>query len=477
MLFILFPNPNPHIDAWYYAACVKHQEDLLMNHHLLYNLAGFVWHQIISFFIPQIEAMTSLNLLNSLCGTASLFCIYSIFLKLNSQKNQAFLLSLLCGVCFGFWRYSIEAETYIIPLFLSLLSTNLYFNKSKWLLSGLLAALSILFHQVHLWWGLAFVFGLYFSDSSVKEKFKFIIPFAIIPIVYVLVFLTQSTHDSFFTFILGEYQGGHASIQIKPMSFVLTGVNFFRSFIQLHGEIMIFIVTYFEIFIFLLLLAFYFGVKTWSNRFNYQFNRITTAYPHVKWGLILAFIFHLLFAFLSDGNVEFMVMLPFLIVAILVSKFQIQAQGLLRYCVTVLFVWNFSFGVLIHYVFNTNNSQTQVKLALEHPNDLFIWSNQPLIQNQIIYKKGFQYHSNFVKHDTVQSGTLYLAMKNGKRVFTDLGIKKSSWSRAGMISKQENNAFLKYFNTRNIDSFENIYGKNYIEELILSDKLLFLQAQ
>jgi hypothetical protein len=43
--------------------------------------------------------------------------------------------------------------------------------------------------------------------------------------------------------------------------------------------------------------------------------------------------------------------------------------------------------------------------------------------------------------------------------------------------KQENNAFLKYFNTRNIDSFENIYGKNYIEELILSDKLLFLQAQ
>jgi hypothetical protein len=261
------------------------------------------------------------------------------------------------------------------------------------------------------------------------------------------------------------------------MSFVLTGVNFFRSFIQLHGEIMIFIVTYFEIFIFLLLLAFYFGVKTWSNRFNYQFNRITTAYSHVKWGLILAFIFHLLFAFLSDGNVEFMVMLPFLIVAILVSKFQIQAQGLLRYCVTVLFIWNFSFGILIHYIFNTNNSQTQVKLALEHPNDLFIWSNQPLIQNQIIYKKGFQYHSNFVKHDTVQSATLYLAMKNGKRVFTDLGIKKSSWSRAGMISKQENNAFLKYFNTRNIDSFENIYGKNYIEELILSDKLLFLQAQ
>lgn len=477
MLFILFPNPNPHIDAWYYAACVKHQEDLLMNHHLLYNLAGFVWHQLISFFIPQIEAINSLNLLNSLVGTASLFCIYSIFLKLNSQKNQAFLLSLLCGVCFGFWRYSIEAETYIIPLFLSLLSTNLYFHKSKWLLSGFLAALSILFHQVHLWWGLAFVFGLYFSDSSVKEKFKFIIPFAIIPIVYVLVFLTHSTHDSFFTFILGEYQGGHASIQIKPMSFILTVVNFFRTFFQLHGDIMLFIVAYFEIFIFLILLAFYFGAKTWSNRSNYQFNRITTAYPHVKWGLILAFIFHLLFAFLSDGNVEFMVMLPFLIVAILVSKFQIQAQGLIRYIVVITFVWNFTFGVLIHYIFNTNNSQTQVKIALEHPNDLCIWSNQPLIKNQILYKKGFNYPIHFIKHDTVQSGTLYLAMKKGKRVFTDLGIKKSRWTRAGMIENKEKTSFYNYFNTQKIDSFENIYGKNYIEELILSDKLLFLQAQ
>jgi hypothetical protein len=447
-----------------------------MNHHLLYNFTGFIWHQIISFFIPQIEAISSLNVLNSLVATASLFCIYSIFLKLNSPKNQALLLSLLCGVCFGFWRYSIEAETYIIPLFLSLLSTNLYFNKSKWLLSGLFAALSILFHQVHLWWSLAFVFGLYFSDSSAKEKLKFTIPFAIIPIVYVLVFLTHSTQDSFLTYILGEYQGGHASIQVKPISFILTFVNFFRTFLQLHGEMMIFIVTYFEFFIFLILLAFYFGVKTWSNRSSYQFTKTSTVFPHVKWGLILAFIFHLLFAFLSDGNIEFMVMLPFLIIAILVSKFQIQAQGLLKYCVSVLFVWNFTFGVLIHYVFNTNNSQTQVKLTLEHPKDLFIWSNQPLIQNQILYKKGFNYPIDFIKHDTIQSGTLYIAMKKGKRVFTDVGIKNNKWTRAGMIDPKEKKSFYNYFNTQKIDSFENIYGKNYIEELILSDKLLFLQA-
>jgi hypothetical protein len=58
-----------------------------------------------------------------------------------------------------------------------------------------------------------------------------------------------------------------------------------------------------------------------------------------------------------------------------------------------------------------------------------------------------------------------------------LGIKKSRWTRAGMIENKEKTSFYNYFNTQKIDSFENIYGKNYIEELILSDKLLFLQAQ
>jgi hypothetical protein len=238
---------------------------------------------------------------------------------------------------------------------------------------------------------------------------------------------------------------------------------------------MIFIVTYFEVFIFLILLAFYFGVKTWNNRSMYQFNKSTTTYPHVKWGLILAFVFHFVFAFLSDGNVEFMVMLPFLSIALFVSKFKIQAQGLIKYSLIVIFIWNFTFGVLIHYVFNTNNSLTQVKTSIQNPNDILIWTNQPLIQNQVIYQKGFHYSLNLIKHDTVQSGTLYKELKKGKRVFTDLGIKKSNWNRASMLKKDRENSFLNYFATQKTDSFDNIYGKNYIEELILSDKLLFLQ--
>jgi hypothetical protein len=240
ILYLLLPTQNAYIDSWYYGACVKYKQHLIHSHHLLYNLAGSLWHQFLQFFNPGIEAIHSLNYLNALAATGSLFVLFHILLMLDLTPRQAQWLTLFCGVSFGFMRYATDAETYILPLFFSLASTYFFFRNRKYdlLFSALFAALAILIHQLHLWWALAmFISLLIRRPFNTKQLFFFTLPFLLVPAIYYLAYLQQDDFSSFTTFISGEYHKGNAGIDPSPKSLLLTFINFIRSFTQVHGQV------------------------------------------------------------------------------------------------------------------------------------------------------------------------------------------------------------------------------------------------
>jgi len=474
VLYIVVPNKNPSIDAWYYAACVKFKYDIFQIHHLLYNFWGLVFYEPFHLLL-NIDAMQALQFLNGFAAFFSLIVLVQILKNFEIKETPAVFLSFITGASFGFWRYATEAEAYILPILFSLLAT-FYLSKTQlrtrdYLLSSVFIVLSVLSHQIHLFWALAlFVFVLKKANKQQIAYFTLILFF--IPIIYVAVFYFSSS-KSFLSFLLGEYQKGNAAINLNLYSIGLGCVSFVRSFFQVHGYMIDLISKYSFVFIVFVFLVAYLFLKDFKQK---KHDFYTSKGKSSIWTLIfsLAFVMQLLFAILSDGNAEFMVMLPVLLLLTIVSRFKINESSWLTTFAFLVFLWNFCFGILPKNLLDFNQTQKQANLTIQNKEALFVWSNKPLIENQVCYAIGFNEKRNYVKAEEKYLFQIYHHLKNNGTVYTDQLAEESSFSRVGVLKKRNLFLLSDYFPYIKTDSFKNNNGMNYIYELQVSDKLLFL---
>ena len=463
LVYLFLPSQNANIDSWYYAACVKHNAELWNSHHLLYNGFGRLWYLTLQFFYPNIEAIATLNIMNSIAALACLFVLKACLIKLNTEKQTAFWLTLLCGVSFGFMRFATDAETYILPLLFSLITSYFFVHFKSWkqlILSAFCSCLAILFHQVHIWWGLVFVvFLLIQKPFSIKNILLFVSFLLLVPVVYFIVFKYANTHTTFIQFVTGEYSKGNASLEFNLKNLLFTAINFMRSFIQIHGNIFDFIPSdsLLARFLLLLMLVLYyliFKLKPWQTVRKIENN-------HYKLLFVLAFVLHLIFAFLSSANAEFMVMLPFLLVLYLGCSIQFIDLRFLKTLVLVIFIWNMCFGILPQYFLSLNKVNTQVDIAVKNPKAYFLWQNKPLVENIITYQKGFNIHHQYIDS---RNEKFYLQvdslLSNNHIIFIDK-VSKSSISRNDFYSKQ-NELNLRNYELKVFASYKSFYGENEI---------------
>lgn len=463
-VFICIPNQNANIDSWYYAACVKHGFNLINSHHLLFNFWGSLFHKFLSFFSSKVTAIESLNLLNAISATLTLFVLNQLLKILGQNKEAALLLSLSAGVCFGFMRFATDAETYILPILFSLLATYYYFQAKRSLFIGLSAFFSVVAvctHQLHIWWTLAIYIGVLLNKDYSKNNriFYSLILFSGV-IVYFLVYYFSSKNSTFLNFILGEYNQGNAGIDLSLKALILTLINSFRTVFQVHGLIYHFalkhllgslIIIFLEIFII--------GIIASKRKHLFIFIRQTENISS-KYIFVIAIIFHLAFAFLSSGNAEFMAMLPILFVLYLGTSFKIQANKIAFLIPLVIFIWNLNFGLIPSRFENTNHANTQTNFTQNHKKDYFIWSNKPLVENILTYQNGFYETYNFTKIDSIPA-----LLARDIKIFTDLKNEQTHFSREAILNNELKLKTLNEFNLIKVDSFMNLYGTNYIYQI------------
>jgi hypothetical protein len=463
LVYLLFPTQNANIDSWYYAACVKHNHELINSHHLLYNLIGRGWYVLLKFFNADLEAFQALNRMNAIAATLCLLIFYQILLLLGKERKSALWLSLLCGVSFGFMRYSTDAETYILPLLFSLVSTYFFLKESmkyNLLWSALFSVIAILIHQLHICWAFAMVLSLVFTKPfSLRSFLTFSIPLLLIPLVYYIAYLQSGTLFSFWQFIIGEYGKGNASLDVSIKSLGLTLINLVRSFIQVHGQIadlfLNYPVLYSLIFIGLLTLKVcLFKTGKLKNSINRRAekNRFSSLF-------FLAFIIHLIFAFLSSGNAEFMVMLPFLLVLYLASKYSFSNFSVLALTI-LIFAWNMTTAIIPARILDLNRVDRQVEFTLRHPEAYFVWKHKPLVENIITYKKGFGNNSRFIRLNSGNIDLIDSLVKTKAAVYTDYCNPVTAFSREAFLT--ENGYLLGHFQLTEKNTWENIYGENHI---------------
>ncbi len=395
----------------------------------------------------------------------------------------------MAAFSFGFWRFATENENYIIPIFFSLLG-SLFFVKSyirgiysyKYIiLNGIFATIACLYHQIHLFWFIGLFFGWIMIDGAYNPKrgIVFASTFIIAPIAYLLViafYLGQSL--SVFNishFVFHDYYTGAAGNHIGLNNFLLGGINLFRTFFQVHGQIWVMIsnnklwlipgiltlgpILYAVVFIF----------KGKELPIPKKSGLATLNIIVKTHSLIL--ILQLAFAIYNIGNAEFMVMLPVLAVILLAKANWIPIKSLAVTAASLL-IWNFSYGIYPNNQLHFNADDQVTQFIIDHPNDKFIAAEPAIILNQYYYQKGhwpenvwpapeyYQLHSPVSELKAKVDSNL----SNGGNVYTDCTGRPEIMNRASLLST--NMDFFKGYNLKDtVAVFETDAGKHSIFRL------------
>lgn len=468
-LYVFLGTENANIDSWYYASCVKYKKELYNSHHLFYNVFGYYFFSAIKIFDSNIEALKALQIMNSLAAGISLFFTNAILIRLNTNIKTALLLTLFCGVTFGFFRYSTDAETYILPIVFSL--GSIYFICGKLsninlFCAGLLAGISVLFHQLHIWLVIGVGISILINSSlTFKNKLIFIAPLTLIPIVYISTWYIHFKEISFLNFLTGEYSKGNAGLDFSLKSILLSFISAIRTYVQIHGNIL-FIWKNHTIACLTSSIAIGICILLWFKSKNQKtiVNKQVVK-GNISTGLLLAIILQFIFAMLSSGNAEFMVILPFIVILYFASRYSIDLPLKSAYCIIILAIWNITYGLLPSKYLSLNKVNAQIAICEKNPDAVFIWKDRVLCDNILTFRYGFNHIYKLKKADILQSESDILALLKNSKVFTDFGNSSTKYSRQALLENNSNEMESNSFKKEKTDSFENLYGKNYIYQI------------
>ena len=468
--YLLFPNNNPVLDAWDYAQAVKNGQELFEPHHLLYNYFFYSLQKLP--FLQSIDTLRFMQCMNGLFVLASLYLLYLILQKLpenhsdDNGNRRTFSWTFLTGCSFACLRYGPENETYIIPVFFSLFASYLFLlfirrsGGGLLLLSGLLAAVACLFHQLHFFWWLALLVGVIFlKERRMISTILFGLPALIVPTIYAMVLHFSEdmpvSAASLFRFALSYYFRDHAEVSVDIFNFILTAIGLVRTFFQVHGNIINFFVArpFLSLLsvaaVFFCLVRFLFRLK---YRFSFQFKNV---FINIHF---LAFWLSLAFAFLSKGNAEFMVMLPFLMAICLSVWLQINS-GRLFYFSVALLIWNMAFAVLPNHFYNFQNNERLIEIIRQYPDKKYILE-EPL-KITVMYK--YRYAENI--SDRLFFATDSMPVKAGETVLTDVLTKKRAYNRGTLLYGQAQKP--DYVFIRKVAAVSAFYGDYSVDEIVI----------
>jgi hypothetical protein len=175
------------------------------------------------------------------------------------------------------------------------------------------------------------------------------------------------------------------------------------------------------------------------------------------------FVLQFLFAFISDGNAKFMVMMPFALGIFLIIKYEFK-EKLLLYFALGLFFWNLTFGLLPYHFYEVTPNPSVSRYVQAHPSGNYLLKDMAWADNLLRY-----YHPDQTYHlhnsRILNKAGLDSLIGINPRILTDLINNDAFLSRAKMISNINDEIF-KNYKIEPVDSFEYDLGKVQIYSII-----------
>lgn len=406
-------------DAYGYAAAMGRGE-YWSPHHLIYQ----AWVLTLSklWLWTGVEPIFLYSLLNSIAMTLALLAVYGM---LPSRIDKRWWL-VVVAFSFATLRFGTENETYAWPLMFSLWGT-LQLLKGRQLLAALLLAIAVLFHQIHLFWCLAL---LLYAWRNGRWQFKWFylglaLSAAAVVSIYSQIALLEK--QALWQYLTHDAQEGLVDFHWGFKSLALSLINLVRSFVQVHAStlalfdspwVLVFVVAALLIAAGLLL-----GLKL---------KRLSSE----MWGRPFAWVlvFQMAFAIFSQGNAEFMVMIPALLVLEWAHQYRRSTHLPIVALGMGLLLWN---GATLlatkadENALNLENRITtlqQIEAHLKSEQFVYVARDKVLLDNYIDYKKiafsrldiwkapGYGSAVESIENDIAQSGVATAIIIDAKQV-------------------------------------------------------------
>ena len=428
-------------DGWGYA-CEIIKGDLFSPHHILYKPLMYILYKALSVIQININPIQLFSTINILLGSFSLLVFYKILNTFKPYFQLNFWLTFLLAFTFGFLRYSSENETYILPLFMSLMGTYYYF-KGHLNLAILFLSLAVLCHQIHVFWLIAFLLP---QKNKTYNKLLPVSSIGSISIIYIC----YAFYYNIPWYSLPFYDVHQGLVNVEPgiMNFIMTPISFIRTFFQIHGNVKDLMILHPLNFIFILMAIICGFIFLINVKQIHQINiRIIQFFkrPKINFGnpIFIAFILHLGFAFYSVGNAEFMVILPFLLIIWQYERITQLSLMFVHYMGMSLLIWNFTFFVIptalydfqgmqqklieIQTIFKPNNLKATDNLFVsDDPIPLFNYKEYTELTSNIHYHFGVISFKEYEENRTKNRITAITDRSNSSNTYDRKSITKNN---------------------------------------------------
>ncbi len=482
ILYLVFPTNNSSVDAYYYAASVKYSDELFHPHHLLYNVTFRLFFNLPFFNNEEIDILQGMKMANSLIGGICLY-LFSLLLKRTGRSIKEILrILLLTGSSFAVMRYSSENEVYLFPLAFSLGATVFYQdylnNKSlpRLLISGLLASFAVLYHQIGVFWWFGLFIGLIIFRHPWKSKLVFATTIVPVILVYGIVAFKLPEFEKNFTgvfqFALRDYLSQGFDKIPGWENFFFTPVNFIRSFVQIHGYIFRMIGENILWIIPGLVSIFLSGAIFMKKKFLIRKTELMNRPFFITHLIIL--VFYIVFAFFTEGNAEFMVMVPFLGFLLLFSKIKIRDRSMILLGIALL-VWNVSYGLIPRNNFKFTDYIMLESWIKENPDATFVLKSDQQVISRFYYQSGVEFYPQIIKSPSslIQQGMsvtglyskLDTLITRENQIYTDCVEYPGILSRQGVIDTGEDDCFFTEYEYESVDSVETLFGTFFLHRI------------
>lgn len=438
VIYLLFLSINPVSDAYSNAYSSLWGKELLRPHHLLYCLYGRLILKIFAF--AQLEPIVVLQISNALVAGGCLLVLRRIIKRINPEEKFITSSILFCGACFGFMRFATDNECYMIPLFFNLLA--IYYvqvflirnSYSRMLKAAISLVFACLFHQISIlvWLSVA---GVLVFNRNKKYILCFLAVSLAIPAVYVVSVYSLSGEvsvKSTIEFALTDYMNGTAQMPQVKQVLVLSFVSLIRTFVQVHGYMFDFVKDNLAISIIVIAMVACFFVLG-CIAFVKDKHRVLRLFHERRFVRMLwvLLIFTFCFAAFSNGNAEFMTMIPFLVVMLHAYYFSCQKPLILLGL--SLLLWNFTFALYPLGRIKMTPDSDIASMIRNNENAVFVLRNKNMVENICLYKYGKTFDVA-LNHAYKYTKEQYVTDKQaGKTIITDIIGGKESISRGSLI--------------------------------------------
>jgi hypothetical protein len=172
LIYIAFPTKNYYYDGVFFARAIEEanglQSSLIHPNHLIYSPVGYLAYRLSQTLSFTFRAIQILQVLNSLASVLSAYVLFRIARASFQSRYLAWCLTFLFAFSATWWKYSTDADAYIISVLFLLISFYLILPgrtpRPWWLIATF--SLAVFFHQLAVLFYPIIILGLYWQASS-----------------------------------------------------------------------------------------------------------------------------------------------------------------------------------------------------------------------------------------------------------------------------------------------------------------------